>query len=647
MKKLTVAAMKQDSGAIMRKLLWLGAVQVSEPELPHRSDSSVSAELESAKRDAALLREAMSVLGRTGEVKRGLFAPLPRVTRAQFEKGETPSGAGYPQAVAIADKAVSTFSQISALKVRLSELASEKETLTPWLDYPYPLSETSTRLTSSVLGTLPLGLTAEEAEVRLISSLPCISVTEISTDKLARYIRVIYMKCEEYEALTQLSELGFKKCELSRLEHTALEELDAVSSLTETCEAELRSCTEMLKQLAAGYDSVAVALDIAMTAIAEAEAKKRLFCTEHTVILSGWIPQERIKELCAELGLFDCYYTLDEPSEEDEPPVLLKNRAPASYFETVVGLYSYPRYGSLDPTFVMMIFFFAIFGMMLADVVYGLVMLIGCAFIVKKTNLSRGVKEMCCMFGVCGISCIIWGVLFGSYLGDLPAVFMKNMLGIDITVWAAVDIMTDAMLFLILSLSMGALHMLTGMAVRAYMLARSGHVFSAIFDEGSWFVLFGGIGLVFLNSTVGTVVIATGVLMLILTQGRNEKNPIMKLIKGIGSLYSLVNYVSDLLSYSRIMALGLSSAVVASVFNTIATMMGSSPPGIVLFVIVLPLGHLLNLALNLLGTFVHTSRLQYIEFFGKFFEDGGKQFEPLTADITHCSIVPEPRTRAE
>lgn len=657
MKKLTLAAMKRDSGAIMRKLLWLGAVEPEKLTFPDTSDasaqdrlliseSSFSAELENAQKDASLLSEAISVLAQTGEVKRGLFTPLPSVTQAQFENGETPSGASYRQAVAIAEKTVGTFERTAELKARLSELALKKETLAPWIDYPHPLGGISTLSTSTALGTLPTGISAEEAERTISSALPCVSVTLISADKFAGYVRVIYMKNEEYEVLSRLSELGFRKCELSEFTHTAAEELDRINSLTEEYKLELNAGAELLKELASGYDSVNVALDIAQTAIAETKAKQRLFCTEHTAVLSGWIPEERVRELKAELSLFDCYYSLTDPAEGDEPPVLLKNRAPANHFETVVGLYSYPRYGSLDPTFVMMIFFFAIFGMMLADVVYGLVMIFGCALIAKKTNLSHGVKEMCCMFGVCGISCIIWGVLFGSYLGDLPSVFMKNMFGIDITVWAAVDIMADAMLFLILSLSMGAIHMLTGMAVRAYMLAKSGHVFSAIFDEGSWFVLFGGVGVCFLNTTVGAVITLIGVSMLILTQGRNEKNPIMKLIKGVGSLYSLVNYVSDLLSYSRIMALGLSSAVVASVFNTIATMLGATVPGVILFVIVLPLGHLLNLALNLLGTFVHTSRLQYIEFFGKFFEDGGRQFEPLRADVTHCSVVPEGSRRS-
>ena len=151
---------------------------------------------------------------------------------------------------------------------------------------------------------------------------------------------------------------------------------------------------------------------------------------------------------------------------------------------------------------------------------------------------------------------------------------MKEFFGIDIKVWAALDIMTESIIFLIISLALGAVHMLTGMGIRFYVLWMSGDKFAAIFDEGSWFVLFGGVGLFFLNSTAGIILSSVGVAMLILTQGRREKNIFMKAVKGIGSLYSLINLMSVLLSYSRIMALGLSSAVVASVFNILATMGG-------------------------------------------------------------------------
>ena len=194
------------------------------------------------------------------------------------------------------------------------------------------------------------------------------------------------------------------------------------------------------------------------------------------------------------------------------------------------------------------------------------------------------------------------------------------------------------MLFLVVSIAIGAVHLFAGLAVQFYVLWRKGDRVSAVCDAGSWMLLFLGVGISFLWLYPGLAVLGLGVLMLICTQGRHEKNIVMKVIKGVGSLYNLVNYVSDLLSYSRILSLGLASAVIASVFNIIGTMFGPSVIGILLLVIVGTIGHGMNLAINLLGSFVHTSRLQYIEFFGKFYEDGGRPFTPLTPKTKYIRL---------
>jgi V/A-type H+-transporting ATPase subunit I len=166
------------------------------------------------------------------------------------------------------------------------------------------------------------------------------------------------------------------------------------------------------------------------------------------------------------------------------------------------------------------------------------------------------------------------------------------------------------------------------MAVNFYVLCKDGKVWDAIFDIGAYWVLFAGIGILFVNSTVGVYVALAGAAAILLTHGRKEKGIIKKLGGGFLGLYDLINYASDLLSYSRILALGLSAAIVGQVVNILGTMGGPTVLGFIMLVVVFIVGHLLNLAINVLGTFVHTSRLQYIEFFGKFYEDGGVPFEP-------------------
>lgn len=642
MKKLTLVAMKHDVGRITEKLMWLGCVEVEKNRLA-RDEKNAVTELEKQKAmsDVKLLEETSSVLIKLGNTKHGMFSPAPTVTKEEFRLRKI-GEREYGEIIRNAQGILSRKKELDALEVEVNTLKSRSLSLQPWLSYDLRLSETGTARTSIMLGSLPRGVDEEKLS-ETCEKEGFEAVTKIiSSDSMLSYVSVIYMRDREEATVKAFSRLGFTGINFPDMTETPLTELSRLKEKTDRTLSEIEDIKEKLCKDAELFDDIQIALDMAGTAERLAETKGRLLGTERTVVLSGWIPAEHTASLERTFKNETVYLTLDDPDETDDVPIHLVNGKPAGYFESVVEMYSPPAYGSFDPTRIMMIFFFIIFGLMLADVVYGIIITLGCLFLIKKARLSEGVKNMCGLFAFCGISCIIFGVLFGSYLGDLPAQFMMEFFGVDIKVWAALDIMTQSIVFLVLSLALGVVHMLTGMGIRFYVLWTSGDKFAAIFDEGSWFVLFGGLGLYFLNPALGIAVAAVGVAMLILTQGRREKNIFMKAVKGVGSLYSLVNYMSDLLSYSRIMALGLSSAVVASVFNILATMGGPSVPGVIMLVLIIPLGHLLNLAINLLGTFVHTSRLQYVEFFGKFFEDGGRPFKPVKPDMTH-SVVSSPK----
>ena len=252
-------------------------------------------------------------------------------------------------------------------------------------------------------------------------------------------------------------------------------------------------------------------------------------------------------------------------------------------------------------------------------------------------------KKMLDMFSICGISTIICGVLFGGYFGNLPSAFAQNILGIENfpNIAVAFDPVTNPIPYLFLSLGLGAVHLVAGLLMKAYMLIKSGQVLDAVFDVGLWLVLFAGIGLLAVVPEYGKWVALIGAAGLVLTQGRTAKNPIMKLLKGVMSLYDIVGYVSDLLSYSRIMALGLSGAIIAQVVNLIGTLGGPTVVGFIALILAIALGHTLNLALSLLGAFVHTARLQYIEFFGKFYIDGGEPFKPASVRTKYTQIIKE------
>jgi V/A-type H+-transporting ATPase subunit I len=182
--------------------------------------------------------------------------------------------------------------------------------------------------------------------------------------------------------------------------------------------------------------------------------------------------------------------------------------------------------------------------------------------------------------------------------------------------------------------------MFLGMGIRAYLMIRDGDVAGAVFDVGSWYLVFIGIFVMALGSmNAGVAVTLIGVLMLILTQGRHQKNIFKKLLSGISSLYDITTYLSDLMSYSRLLALGLATGVIAGVVNIMGSMAGGGVKGAIILIIVFVVGHLFNFFINALGTFVHASRLQYVEFFNRFYEGGGIPFEPFTKKTKYHRIV--------
>ena len=273
---------------------------------------------------------------------------------------------------------------------------------------------------------------------------------------------------------------------------------------------------------------------------------------------------------------------------------------------------------------------------MFADVGYGLLLVLGGFGGAALLKPRRSTKRMLCMFGYCGLSTMLMGVLFGGWFGDLPVALMGNLLGVSVDTEAGhffgaglwFNPLDRPLEFLILALAMGGVHLIAGMAVRFYILCKDGKAAEAICTILPYWVLFAGLLTLPFNREIGAAVAIVGGGSILILGGFGVRNPFKRLLKGLGGLYRLINYVSDLLSYSRILALGLVAAVIAKVVNMITVLGNRGVFGAVVMVVVLLVGHLLNLAINVLGSFVHTSRLQYMEFFGKFYEDGGRPFDP-------------------
>ena len=397
--------------------------------------------------------------------------------------------------------------------------------------------------------------------------------------------------------------------------------------------AQIKTYSEDLTDLQAVYEY----MQNKKLRIVESE---KLAQTENTILIKGWIPTEKVSEfekvIKDEAG--DNYYLTFTDADRDDVtvPIKLKNGKVASTFENLTGMYAYPRYNEIDPTPLFTPFYILFFGMMGADVGYGLVLLLATMFVLKVVNLSSQMRKSIKFFFYLSFSVIFWGLLYGSYFGaTIPGM------------WRLVDPASQYNDLLIGSILFGVVHIFVGLAIKAYMLIRDGKSLEAVYDVLFWYMaLIGGmLFLIFklmnLSAVVANVsmwVMIAGMAGIVLTGGREAKGVGAKLGGGLYSLYGISSYVGDFVSYSRLMALGLSGGFIASAINMIAGMIGGNWFGMIFIPVILIAGHLFNMFLSFLGAYVHTSRLMYVEYFGKFYEGGGKPFKDFRTENKYINL---------
>ena len=367
---------------------------------------------------------------------------------------------------------------------------------------------------------------------------------------------------------------------------------------------------------------------------------EKLAETKNTCIINGWIPSDKkdafenaVKEITGE----NYYVTFEEAEKDDsEVPIKLKNNRIVTPFESLTGMYAYPRYNEIDPTPLLTPFYIAFFGMMGADAGYGLVLLLGTLFVLKFFNLNKKMRLFVEFFFYLSFSVIIWGVLYGSYFGlEIPGM------------WRWVNPSTEFQKLLILSVVFGLIHLFFGLAIKAYMNFRDGKPLDALYDVGFWYMALAG-GILFLLfkmlklspsiANISMWVMIAGMVGIVLTGGREAKSIGGKIGGGLYSLYGISSYVGDFVSYSRLMALGLAGGFIAQAMNIIAGMLGGNLIGLIFVPVIFLLGHLFNMFLSFLGAYVHTSRLMYVEFFGKFYEGGGKPFKDFRTESKYINL---------
>lgn len=376
--------------------------------------------------------------------------------------------------------------------------------------------------------------------------------------------------------------------------------------------------------------------------------------TKNTFILKGFVNPRREEKLKDIVNKFNSYIKISEPNESS--PVFFSNNFIVAPIQNITKTYSMPSYEDVDPNPIMSFFYYIFFGMMFSDAGYGIILSLFCLVFILNKNTSYSKKQLFKMFFMCGISTTFWGLMYGSLFGDMLQVLFKTFLNKNFYLPPLfINTTKSPLLLLIFSILIGILHVCIGLIIKLYILLRNKNFKEAIFNVLGWVLILTGIGVYmatstiehakiskFLNikmlTTIGIYTAVVGAFSILIFSGYKNKG-VMKILGGIINLYGITSYVSDVLSYSRLMALGIATGVIANVVNILASMGGSGFFGILLFVLIASLGHALNFGINILGAYVHTNRLQYVEFFSKFYVGGGRAFSPFGIHTKYIDFI--------
>ena len=436
---------------------------------------------------------------------------------------------------------------------------------------------------------------------------------------------------------------GFAASQLAGMTGTVAENLQRLDDELSSAEQQILAEKAALQALGGEQDALKQCIDRMELEVAREESRTRLLTDEHIFYLDGWVPEKQEEKLAALLDGFDCAWTMDEPAPEEyeNVPVKLENNRLTRSLNSITEMYSLPRYGSVDPNPLMAPFFIFFFGMMMADMAYGILMIVGALLFLKKAKPAEGMRNFMELVLWCGIATFIVGAMTGGFLGDfIPQ--LCRLINPDSTfeMPALFSPLNDTVAILVGSLVLGVIQIFTGMGISVYRKIRTGDVAGAVWGEITWWVILAGIALMVLKiGNIGgvPVVLCVGILMLLYGSTYKAKG-FGKVTAVIAAVYNgVTGYFSDILSYVRLMALMLAGSVLAQVFNTLGGVFGS----VIFFVIVSLIGNVLNLALNLLGCYVHDLRLQCLEFFNRFYKEGGKPYRPLTFQTKYVDLIKE------
>lgn len=657
MRKVYIFASKHLEEAVFERLRDMGIMQVTDVTLQEGPDLAAAEggtdasdtempdererEIQSTLSKLSLIR---NYLLRYKPVKKGFIEMFvgsrPEISRARLQ--ETLESFSVEEWFEVCRRAEERQKEIA---LELSDLRSRVELLSPWRELDIPIEQISpTGYCDIALVVFPV--TKWEAAGNAFGAGPG-ALFEVSRD--ASVVRAVALLAKGSEpGLAELAvSFGGDKVSLegrglvaenmAHLEERIREHEEELKSI----EGESLTRAERLLEVMALYDYYLDKLNLL-------RQESRSAKTRETVVIQGWVRKRDVPRLRQDLSGFSELEIVDvAPEPGDDVPVYLENPPLIRPFEIITNIFGYPGYDEVDPTPILAPFFWVFFGICLGDAVYGVILSLVSWYFLKRYKLGEGGKKLMSLLLLSGISTTIAGALMGSWLGDLPSVFFPGsaferfVLSVKL-----LDPIGEPLVLMVVSFLMGIFQIWVGIIVKMYSLMRSGQVLEGIMSQGSWVVFLPGL-LVWVASRAGMIQgtwpqywALAGALMVMTNSARAQRNWLLKPFSGLYGLYGVVGYFSDTMSYARLLALGLSSGIVAVVVNKLGQLVVDMIPVVGWGIVPLVLlgGHVFNLVINALGSFIHSGRLQFVEFFTKFFEGGGKPFKPLTRQSEFVSI---------
>ena len=669
MQKISISAHRSNRKAILETLQKLEVIQVVEADLDetglrHKNTADARATFE---KNADLADQALAILDKYVPEKQGMLSGLAGkelIDDASFDKVVE----SQQDCMAVARKIVRNEKEISECSGNILKNENQKESLVPWMNLDVPMSFTGTDKTAAFIGSVQ-GVCDEAQVYALIKEktegIEELSVTVLSSESDMTNIFVLCLKEAREKVESALRSLGFAKPPQAVLgvPKKVAEDLDRD---TEKQKTEIERLKKGIEEYAGSREDLRVVSDYYRTRAEKYRLLGTIPQTRKAFFIEGWVPAESAEAVAKLLTeKYGAVVDYEEKKEGETEPTLLRNNKFSRNYEPVLASYGLPQHGKVDPTTIMSFFYMFFFGMMLSDAGYGLLMVIGCGIaLLKFPRMAQGMRKMITMFFWCGVSTVFWGIMFGGFFGDVIDVVAKTFFGytgdkIVKPLWF--DPLTSPMRLLIWCMLFGIIHLFFGLGIKGYQYLKDGDIVGFVSDIIAWYAFLIGLILMLLPTDLFANIAQMqfnfppfvaplakglaigGMVVILLMSGRANKNWGLRIALGAYDIYGVTGWLSDALSYSRLLALGLATGVIASVINTMAAMVGEGKGiiGLIIFFIIFIIGSVLNFAINLLGAYVHTNRLQYVEFFGKFYDGGGEPFEPFETKTKYIEFNKE------